>query len=335
MSRPFLTPLRSLLTSSYAAARPLPSAIASSSSSPFTAPFSTSSPAHVSKARLSAKRKRSANLALKAQRQSSANIGRPDPVLGYIVQDRSRTRAPSPSESLAASGSASTSNTASGSGSGSTPWDGCRLQRTILVPEEVWSSPSFTESHSTANTGSTSAVEPQHYLPGLTREDQLLLFGALPETTTSVLHSDLYVHSSSAGSTSTSEPDPRSLEAAAKEVEAQEKQVETMKRILDLRNANRKGIEVVNRQRIVDEFGNGQSGSSEVQAALLTLKIRSLHEHLSSHPRDTHNRRPLRSLVHKRASILKYLKRSQPGEYDRVLTDLGLERRAVEGEITM
>lgn len=70
-------------------------------------------------------------------------------------------------------------------------------------------------------------------------------------------------------------------------------------------------------------------------AALLTQKIRSLHQHLSEHPRDTHNRRPLRELVHKRASILKYIKRKQPGEYDRILGDLGLERRAVEGEITM
>lgn len=68
-------------------------------------------------------------------------------------------------------------------------------------------------------------------------------------------------------------------------------------------------------------------------AALLTQKIRNLHQHILQNPRDIHNKRPLRTLVHQRAKILKYLKRTQPGDYDLVLRDLGLERRAVEGEL--
>jgi hypothetical protein len=71
-----------------------------------------------------------------------------------------------------------------------------------------------------------------------------------------------------------------------KEVEDQEKQVGAIKKILDLRNASKQGIEVVNRQRIIDEFGRKrilaqdgtvgfegepQSGSSEVQGTYWLL----------------------------------------------------------------
>jgi small subunit ribosomal protein S15 len=67
----------------------------------------------------------------------------------------------------------------------------------------------------------------------------------------------------------------------------------------------------------------------------LTQKIRSLAEHLNSNPRDNSNMRALRMLVHHRARVLKYFKRTSPeGEYDTLLADLGLERRAVEGELT-
>ena len=68
-------------------------------------------------------------------------------------------------------------------------------------------------------------------------------------------------------------------------------------------------------------------------AALLTTKIRGLNEHILANPRDVHNKRSLRMLVQKRAKVLKYLKRKKPGEYEKTLADIGLEKRAVEGEL--
>ncbi|RSH86930.1 hypothetical protein EHS25_003417 [Saitozyma podzolica] len=78
------------------------------------------------------------------------------------------------------------------------------------------------------------------------------------------------------------------------------------------------GIEVTNRQRVIDEFGRKEpgkgtdTGSSEVQAALLTQKIRSLAEHVHANPRDNSNMRALKMLVLERARVLKYFKRKHP-----------------------
>jgi small subunit ribosomal protein S15 len=70
-------------------------------------------------------------------------------------------------------------------------------------------------------------------------------------------------------------------------------------------------------------------------AALLTLQIRNLWKHLSNFKRDVTNRRSLRRLVHQRAKLLKYLKRTDRDRYERVLERLGLEPGAVEGELVV
>lgn len=70
-----------------------------------------------------------------------------------------------------------------------------------------------------------------------------------------------------------------------------------------------------------------------ISAALITWKIRNVWDHLTACPRDVHNRRNLRTLVHQRAKVLKYLKRQDRDRYARALERLGLEARAVEGEI--
>jgi small subunit ribosomal protein S15 len=67
--------------------------------------------------------------------------------------------------------------------------------------------------------------------------------------------------------------------------------------------------------------------------AMLTMRIRSLAEHLSQNNRDKHSKRGLRGLVHRRAALLKYFKREEPARYEALLADCGLERRAVEGEL--
>ena len=66
-------------------------------------------------------------------------------------------------------------------------------------------------------------------------------------------------------------------------------------------------------------------------AALLTMQIRNLWAHLSRCKKDVANIRSLRILVHKRAKILKYLKKTDADRYERVLGRLGLEAEAVEG----
>lgn len=79
---------------------------------------------------------------------------------------------------------------------------------------------------------------------------------------------------------------------------------------------------------IVKQFArkNGDTGSSEVQIALVTEKINALTEHLKNHVKDNHSRRGLLKLVSQRRSLLDYLKRSLPEKYNELLTQLGLRR---------
>jgi len=146
-------------------------------------------------------------------------------------------------------------NETGASGTGN-KWEGCRLQRTLLTPEMVYSAPLV-------------QGDRQNYIHGLSPSDKDLLFGGLPYTTLSLA-------STTPGG------------AGENGITEQENQVESIRRILDLRNASRSGIEVVNRQRIVEEFGRKrvlrqqdggegewgyegepQSGGSEVQGMSL------------------------------------------------------------------
>ncbi|MFW5752629.1 MAG: 30S ribosomal protein S15 [Planctomycetota bacterium] len=80
---------------------------------------------------------------------------------------------------------------------------------------------------------------------------------------------------------------------------------------------------------IIKEFGGSESntGSTEVQIALLTDRINYLTEHLKTHRRDNHSRRGLLKLVTSRAKLLKYLARKNIESY-RALTDkLGIRRK--------
>lgn len=120
---------------------------------------------------------------------------------------------------------------------------------------------------------------------------------------------------------------------STEEMEKQEKQSEMVMRILDLRNASRKEINKMNKRRIIEEFGNGESGSSFVQVALLTMKIRGLNEHLLAKRKDIQNRHAMREDIFSRAKHLRYIKRKWPDRYDQILIDCGLHPRAVEGEL--
>ena len=71
---------------------------------------------------------------------------------------------------------------------------------------------------------------------------------------------------------------------------------------------------------------DGDTGSPEVQIALLTERIKGLTEHLRSFPRDNHSRRGLLKLVGQRRRLLAYLMRRDNARYRAVISRLGLRR---------
>ncbi len=71
---------------------------------------------------------------------------------------------------------------------------------------------------------------------------------------------------------------------------------------------------------------NGDTGSSQVQVAILTERINELSEHLDKHPKDDHSRRGLLGLVGKRRKHLKYLQLHDKDKYDELLQKLKLRK---------
>jgi len=72
--------------------------------------------------------------------------------------------------------------------------------------------------------------------------------------------------------------------------------------------------------------GDADTGSPEVQVALMTERINELTEHLRTHTKDHHSRRGLLMLVGKRRRLLRYLERSDVERYRALVADLGLRR---------
>lgn len=83
-----------------------------------------------------------------------------------------------------------------------------------------------------------------------------------------------------------------------------------------------------NTQEIITEFGHHDSdtGSPEVQVAILTQRINHLTEHLRQHKHDHHSRRGLLMMVGKRRRLLNYLKRQDVERYRRLIAALDLRR---------
>lgn len=71
---------------------------------------------------------------------------------------------------------------------------------------------------------------------------------------------------------------------------------------------------------------DGDTGSPEVQVAILTERIVNLTEHFKTHAKDNHSRRGLLMLVNKRRSLLDYLKRVDVERYTALITKLGLRK---------
>lgn len=79
---------------------------------------------------------------------------------------------------------------------------------------------------------------------------------------------------------------------------------------------------------IIAEFGRGagDTGSTEVQVALLTANIEGLQEHLKAHKQDHHSRRGLIRMVNQRRKLLDYLKGKDADRYLALINRLGLRR---------
>lgn len=70
----------------------------------------------------------------------------------------------------------------------------------------------------------------------------------------------------------------------------------------------------------------GDTGSPEVQIAILTTRINELTEHFKTHKKDHHSRRGLLKLVGQRRALLNYLKKNDVNRYRKIVTDLGMRR---------
>lgn len=77
---------------------------------------------------------------------------------------------------------------------------------------------------------------------------------------------------------------------------------------------------------LMKEFGKGDSdsGSAEVQVAIITERIRNLTEHLKVHKKDNHTRRGLMKLIGKRRGLLKHIKDRDINEYRDLIKKLGI-----------
>ena len=82
------------------------------------------------------------------------------------------------------------------------------------------------------------------------------------------------------------------------------------------------------KERIINEYRTheGDTGSPQVQVALLTQRINELTEHFKTHKKDNHSRRGLLKMVSQRRSLLDYLKRRDIEGYHELIGKLGLRR---------
>jgi len=82
------------------------------------------------------------------------------------------------------------------------------------------------------------------------------------------------------------------------------------------------------KSKIIGDFAQkkGDTGSPEVQIAILTTRIENLKEHLSDHKKDNHSRRGIMMMVAKRRKMLSYLKKKDPDKYNEVIEKLGIRK---------
>lgn len=94
------------------------------------------------------------------------------------------------------------------------------------------------------------------------------------------------------------------------------------------KEAKKSDILSLSKEDLINKVAQGpkDTGSPEVQVALLTKKIFELSEHLKTHRKDNHSRRGLLQMVGKRRRLLEYLKRKDEARYKSILEFAGLNR---------
>ena len=87
-------------------------------------------------------------------------------------------------------------------------------------------------------------------------------------------------------------------------------------------------ITAARKQELITEHARqeGDTGSTEVQVAILTERIRNLTEHFKGHAKDNHSRRGLLMMVNKRRSLLDYLRKKDGDRYLALIAKLGLRK---------
>lgn len=153
-------------------------------------------------------------------------------------------------------------------------------------------------------------------------------------------------------------------EAAERHEKEHQNATEAIQRIANMNNGNTKDRLRVNVQKCIDQFGRHRTdtmlppkpagvsdpvqskgirrigpdtGSPEVQVAILTTKIMNLSRHLQPTNKDKHNKRNLQLLVHKRQKLLRYLRKKERGgpRWQNLMETLGLSEAAWKGEIAL
>ena len=83
-----------------------------------------------------------------------------------------------------------------------------------------------------------------------------------------------------------------------------------------------------NKTKIIDEYARSEkdTGSPEVQIAILSERISNLTEHFQSHKKDNHSRTGLMRLITQRRSLLAYLKKSNKESYEKLIEKLGIRK---------
>jgi len=87
-------------------------------------------------------------------------------------------------------------------------------------------------------------------------------------------------------------------------------------------------ITVEEKQRLIKDFGtkDGDTGSPEVQVAILTSRITTLTEHFKTHKKDNHGRRGLLKMVAQRRKLLDYVRGKDQARYQDLIKRLGIRR---------
>lgn len=87
-------------------------------------------------------------------------------------------------------------------------------------------------------------------------------------------------------------------------------------------------LEAKTKQNVIKEYqtAKNDTGSPEVQIAILTSRIAELSEHMQVHKKDFHSRRGLLAMVAKRRKLLDYLKKKEEARYQEIIKRLGIRR---------